>query len=105
MLDPVGRAVRRARQHPVVGEATAGSVGDVAASVGFDPFDGEAVAAAGIGLGGPWVGALGGGGFVVVAVRDAGVVPGLIGRATGASVVAGEVAGRSGWRWAEGVAV
>ncbi|MCB9542419.1 MAG: hypothetical protein H6703_08230 [Myxococcales bacterium] len=32
-------------------------------------------------------------------------MPGLIGRATGASVVAGEVAGRSGWRWAEGVAV
>lgn len=105
VVDPVGRAVRRARQHPVVAEATAGSVGDVAASVGFDPFDAGAVAAAGVVLEGPLVVASGAGGFAVIPVRGAEVVPGLIGRATGGAVVAAEVAGRDGWRWAEGVAV
>lgn len=105
VLDPLGRAVRRARSHPVVGEASAASVADLVASLGVDPFDADALDAAGVALGGPLLVATGERGFAVVPVRQSKAVAGLIEGATGTKPQPAKVAGRDGWRWPDGAAV
>lgn len=102
VLDPVARAVERARRHSTLREASAAGLADLTGSLGFDPLDRQALATTGIDLDGPLLYAGGDAPMVAVAVRDAQAVGAWLASTAGAAPATLESG--PGWRWPEGVA-